>query len=270
VSSSDDEVVTLRAEVKRKNDLIGQLSDTVARLNREMDETERRLRDELRGVKDRAGSQDEELAELRKWSDELESREGKLRSELQAATTERDELRRTAARATESLETEKKMQDERYAALQDELKDTNLIATEHESARKDTERKLADAERRLASTEEARARLEADRDALQDAAGSDAKRASELQERVTELEAEFGSQRKRSDEELKRLRRSENRWRGDAETSRSRLGEVVGQLKAAVSLLDELPAAPSEDGEVEASGPAPEAAPEPEGAGGQD
>lgn len=252
-SNAGDEVETLRAEVTRKNDLIGQLSDTVSRLNREMDETERRLRDEMRVLKDRSGSQEEELAELRKWSDDLESREGKLRAELQTVTAERDELKRTAGRATEALDTEKKHQEERYAALQEELKDTTLLATEFEAGKKATERKLADAERRLQTTEQAREKLDDERDRLQAAAEAASKRAAELEERVGELESESSSQRKRLEAELKRLRRAEGRWRGDAETSRSRLGEVVGQLKAAVSLLDQLPAPPQGDDEEAAA-----------------
>ncbi|MBW2463901.1 MAG: hypothetical protein JRH11_19790 [Deltaproteobacteria bacterium] len=245
--SEADEIETLRSEVKRKNDLIGQLSDTVSRLNREMDETERRLRDETRGLKDRAGSQGEELAELRKWSDDLEAREGKLRSELQTTTSERDELKRTASRVTEELETETKLQEERYASLQDELKDTNLLVTEYEAAKKDSGRKLADAERRLKTAEESRTKLVGERDSLQGVAETSGKQSEELQERVGELEESLASHRTKAEGELKSLRRSESRWRGDAETARSRLGEVIGPLKAAVSLLESLPAGPGAD-----------------------
>jgi len=246
-SSASDEAETLRAEVTRKNDLIGQLSETVSRLNREMDETERRLRDELRTYKERAGAQEEELAELRKWSDDLEGREGKLRSELQDATTERDEFKRSSARGAESLATEKTLQDERYAAIQDELKDTNLLATELEAKKKDFERKCADVERRFQTTEQSRAKLETERDGLQDSADQAAKRTGELDTRVVELESDLSSHRKRAEQQLKKLRRSEGRWRGDAETARSRLGEVLGQLRAAVTVLDGLPAAPAAD-----------------------
>jgi chromosome segregation ATPase len=249
-STVGDELKQLETEVARKNDLIAQLSDSVKKLNRELDEKDRRLREELRGLRDRVAQQEDELAALRSRGSELDQSSARLRADLDAATSERDGLRQGLTRASEALEVEKAHQDERYAALKEELNEARLAHSRLENEKRDADRRASDLERRLAASDKAREKAEEERNVQAQEAARVGKEARSLGDRVSILDAEVGVQRERIDRDLRRLRRSESQMRADAELVRSRAADVLEALRGAAALLESLPsAAPAEDDE---------------------
>jgi chromosome segregation ATPase len=246
-----DEIKALESEVTRKNDLIAQLSDSVKSLNREIEEKDRRLRDELRSLRDRAADQEEELEELRARSAEAGARQGKLQQDLDAVTAERDELWRNAARAGEEIQSERALQEERYAALQQELNDLRQQHSRLEGERRDVERRLADLDKRLQASEKSRAKAETERDQQAQDAAKASKDARGLGGRVTELEAELAALRDRTQKEIRKLKRLEGKRRGEIDMFRSRAAEALVGLQSATSALQSLPREAPEGGETD-------------------
>ena len=238
----DDEVRALEAEIARKNELVAQLTDTVKRLSSDLDERDRRSREEMRSLRDRVAQQDEELTTLRSRSGDLDHALSRLRTQHEAASSERDELRVSGAKVADALEAEKAHQEERYAAIQAELNAARLSHSGLENAKRDVERRAQDLERRLQAAEKAREKIEAERAGTEREASRASTEAKSLAERVTALDAEVASQRERIDKDVRRLKRTESRLRMDGETFRSRLADVKKALQGAVGLLDGLPA----------------------------
>jgi len=231
----------------------------VNQLNRDVDAHERRLREEVRELRDRLAADQDELEELRGRSAGLDEEHERLRSELESVSAERDELKRTAQRATDTLASEKEHQEERYAALQAELEEANVAGSRLTNEKREVERRLQDVEKRLGAAEEAREKAEQERDREATAAARAGKELEELQARAQALEKDLAAQRQRVETDVGRLRRRESKLRADADTYRSRLRDVLGSLQSASKLLEELPKDDDEDeGEDDEPGPGPE------------
>lgn len=257
-ASLDSEVQALASDVARKNELIAQLSDSVKKLNSELDEKERRLRDESRGLRERLGQAEDELLSLRSRVGDAEGAKSRLEQALDVATSDVEELRRQALHAGEALAAEKSQQEERFAALNHELNEAHLANSKLEAERREAERKMADAERRLAASDKAREKSESERNTLAQESSRNQKDARIAQERVAALESELSTLKDRLEKDLRKVRRREGRLRADAETFRSRIADVVQALQGASGLLAALPKdLPPDDDAPDEQPPAP-------------
>jgi chromosome segregation ATPase len=247
-ASVSDDLAALSAEVSRKNELIAQLTDTVKRLNTETDEKERRLRDDLRSARERAASAEDELGALRARSLDGEQARGKARSDLEAASAEREALKVSLGQASEALEVERAHQEERHAELQKELNDVRLTNARLENEKRDAERKAADLDKRSVAAERAREKADQDRSDKTKEAARLAKEVEALADRAAELERELTLQRDRIDRDLRRAQRQASRFQADSATSRSRVADALTGLRAALATLENLPPeAPADD-----------------------
>jgi len=251
----DQEISGLAGEIGRKNELIAQLTDTVKKLNREVDEKERRLRDEARSLREKAVQDDEELSLLRVRAAELEQARTRLTANLDATTAERDTLRASAQQAAEALEAEKADQKERYEALRRELEESHASNAKLEAERRDSERRATDAERRLQAAEKGRERADAERQTSAAEAARALKEGRAASESAAALTAELATTRERLDKEVKRLRRANSRMKADGETTRSRAADALAALQQAAALLEARPSADSSDDDAPEEAP---------------
>lgn len=253
-SHLDVEVQSLASEVTRKNELIAQLSDSVKKLNSELDDRDRRLRDEVRALKDRIAQQDDDLAALRARATEAEGARTRLEASLDVATSDLEEVKRQAANAVEALAAEQAQQQERFASLNQELNEAHLANSRLEAERREADRKATDAERRLQAAERAREKAEGAANERAQEASRAAKDARAASERATTLEAELSGLKDKLEKDVRRLKRLESRLRADAQTYRSRSADALTALQGAVSLLSSLPKEPPTEDEAEEPG----------------
>ena len=240
-ASVDEELNALSTEVARKNGLIAQLSDTVKKLNTELDEKDRRLRDDLRAARDRVAAQDEELTALRIRVTDLDQARPRQAADLAAANSEREALRSGLAQASEALEVERAHQEEMHAELEKELNESRLASARLENEKRDAERRASDLERRFQAAERSREKAEHERgDKTQEAARL-AKEVQALTERAAALEQDLAGQRERIDKDVRRLQRFGSRLRADAEAYRSRVADALSGFRGAVGMLEDLP-----------------------------
>jgi chromosome segregation ATPase len=248
-----EEVAALETELRRKNDVIAQLSDSVKDLNKEREERDKRLREELRALRERLADAEEEIGRLRASGTDLEERYTRLQGEHEAAVGTRDEAMRNASRAEEALLSEHALQEERYAALQAEMNELRTSHSRLENEKRDAERRGGDLEKRLQALEKARGKVESERDAQAQEAARSSKEARAASDRLAALEGELGVMKEKSQKDARRLRKLEGRLRAEGETFRSRVDEALKALKTAAASLESLPreASPSPEPEAE-------------------
>ena len=240
-ASVNEELAALSTEVTRKNELIAQLTDTVKKLNTELDEKERRLRDDVRIARDRVGSLEDELSTLRARSVEFEPLRTRFTADLAAAKTEREALRIGLAQSTEALEVERAHQEERHAELEKELNDVRLTNARLENEKRDAERKASDVEKRFQSAERAREKADSERAEKTKESARLAKEVETLTDRAASLEHDLSVQRDRIDKDLRKAQRLANRLQADAQTYRSRVADALAGFRGAASMLENLP-----------------------------
>lgn len=240
-ASVDEELEALSTEVSRKNDLIAQLSDTVKKLNTELDDKDRRLREDLRAARDRVAVQDEEIANLRARATDLEQGRARQAADLATANAEREALRTGLGQASEALEVERAHQEELHGEMEKELNEVRLANARLENEKRDAERRASDLERRFQAAERSREKAESERGEKAQEASRLTREVSALRERSETLEQELAGQRERIDKDVRHLQGLVNRLRADAQTCRSRVADALSGFRGAVGMLENLP-----------------------------